>query len=247
LNSEYAALALSGVSVSFEDSGVEILSSSTVAFAYGLSYITARNGAGKSTLLRALAGFDNLRVAGHVQFEGMSLRPENVGLVTQDPMASICRDLTFRDNLLLARLHGRQWLSLRPLSGQTAWKEAERNLTQLGIMESTEELWDRQAKHLSGGEQQLLAILMRLGRGKRLLLLDECTASLDRNNTQKVMSMLAKLREVRCVALLVTHDVELIDEYQSPVFTIRDRQLTLKHNGDRHVETVSATPSGSLG
>lgn len=64
---------------------------------------------------------------------------------------------------------------------------------------------------LSGGQRQILALLMKLQRAPRILLLDEPTATLDEQNAEMVFEFLSSLCGV--TMLIVCHDQELMARY----------------------------------
>jgi putative ABC transport system ATP-binding protein len=69
-------------------------------------------------------------------------------------------------------------------------------------------------RQLSIGQRQRVAIARALVHHPLLIVADEPTASLDRNNADKVMSLLVELAEVVGVTLVVaTHDPHLVDKY----------------------------------
>lgn len=65
---------------------------------------------------------------------------------------------------------------------------------------------------LSGGQQQKTAIYRALVQNKPVIICDEPTASLDYENTKKVMEMLKGISQDRLV-ICVTHDQDLIEKY----------------------------------
>jgi ABC-2 type transport system ATP-binding protein len=83
---------------------------------------------------------------------------------------------------------------------------------------------------LSGGQRQILALLMKLQRSPRILLLDEPTATLDEQNAEMVFDFLSRLREV--TMLVVCHDQELIQRYT----TGRQLYLEIGSNGVRQLK-----------
>lgn len=64
---------------------------------------------------------------------------------------------------------------------------------------------------LSGGQRQILALLMKLQKDTKVLLLDEPTAALDEQNAIMVFEFLQSLKGV--TMLIVCHDQELIKRY----------------------------------
>ena len=87
------------------------------------------------------------------------------------------------------------------------------------------------AYKLSGGQRQILALLMVLQRSPKLLLLDEPTAALDTQNAEMVFSFLSALTDT--TLLVVCHDTALISRYTTgPHFT-----LSLNEQGFRVLNT----------
>src|SRR5581483_218231 len=67
---------------------------------------------------------------------------------------------------------------------------------------------------LSGGQRQILAIMMALQKPTRVLLLDEPTAALDNDNAQQVMAFLENITaELNLITLIICHDKELVVTY----------------------------------
>jgi putative ABC transport system ATP-binding protein len=86
---------------------------------------------------------------------------------------------------------------------RTALARAQESLARVGIPEKAREHPGR----LSGGQQQRVAIARALVHEPRVIICDEPTASLDRENGQRVMALLRDVaRDPRRCVVVVTHD-----------------------------------------
>jgi ABC-type iron transport system FetAB ATPase subunit len=85
---------------------------------------------------------------------------------------------------------------------------------------------DWQISRLSSGERQRLALLRLLTQKPRVLLLDEPTANLDRQNIERVESLLSRYRQRHSVMVIwVSHDPEQLQRNCAPVYTISGSRL----------------------
>ena len=200
-----------------------VLDISDIEFGPGLNYLIGRNGSGKSTLLRALAGSaPEVVAAGEILRSG---RSGKTGVVSQKASDSVFLDLSFRDNLLLATLDRWQYISLAPLRQKGRIQRVETFAEALGLKRWVLEVSSTKAWDLSSGQQQLLSILMRLMRSPDLLLLDECTANLDAENTEIVMNTLGRVASSGTVILFATHQLHLLEAYHGTAFELADRGI----------------------
>lgn len=164
--------------------------------------IMGASGSGKSTLLHILGGVD-APTAGRVVVDGMDLstlgadalalyRRHTVGLVYQ--FHNLVPFLSVRDNVELpVRFDGS-----RPDPATVA-----ELLDLLDIADCEKSM----PSELSGGQQQRVAIARALVSRPAVVLADEPTGSLDRENGEKVVGLLRKVRErFGTTIVLVTHD-----------------------------------------
>jgi ABC-type lipoprotein export system ATPase subunit len=87
----------------------------------------------------------------------------------------------------------------------------------------------RPAQHMSGGEQQRVAIARTLANDPQVILADEPTGNLDTANSTRVFSLLTDLvRRERKSLLLVTHN-PAIAEACDWVHTMRDGLIVESH------------------
>ena len=162
------------------------------------------NGAGKTTLFHILDG--NLRPdAGRVMLDGKDvtgLAPwrmarRGVGRLFQD--VRVFNDLTARENVSAALM-----------SAGAQREEARKWLEFAGIAARA----DEKARSLSSADRRLLAIARLLALRARLFLLDEPTASLPPEETEKVYGFVRKLVEEReASVVIVEHDKAVVSRF----------------------------------
>jgi branched-chain amino acid transport system ATP-binding protein len=144
--------------------------------------VLGRNGVGKTTLLATIMGHCGLR-AGHISFAGKQvsgLPPHRrvslgIGLVPQE--REIFPSLTVEENLLVAARPG-DWSAARVYDLFPSLGERRKN----------------RGNHLSGGEQQMLAIGRALMGNPDLLLMDEPLEGLAPVIVDALLAALAKLK-----------------------------------------------------
>lgn len=190
-----------------------------------LHAIIGPNGAGKTTLIRQLAG--ELRVdAGTIVFAGSDITglsaPKRAvrGLGRSYQISSVFLDFTALENVAFAvqasaghSFHF--WRDVR--SDATLLGPASAMLESLGLAQRAQ----MRVAHLSHGERRQLEIGMALATGARLLLLDEPTAGMGRDESARMVEMIRGLKR-RLTILLIEHDM-------NAVFSLADRITVLDY------------------
>lgn len=189
-----------------------------MTFAPG-DYVTiiGPNGAGKSTLLNAIAG--TVAGAGSVALDDRELsrlpehrRSSSISRVMQDPRLNTCADLTVGENLAFAERRGATRSPFR--AGRSAARLADSTslLRQYG-RGLADRLGD-QAGDLSGGQRQVLAMVMALANVPSLLLLDEHTSALDPETALRVQTLTDEaVRATGVTTIMVTHNMRQALDY----------------------------------
>ena len=179
-----------GQLVALRDVRVEVRPGEVVA-------VVGANGAGKSTLLRTLAGLHH--TTGRVRFAGEDITGESAharvrrGIVMVPEGRRLFRSLSLEENVLIGTVNGRQgsW-DLDAVFELFGWMRDRRH---------------ERVSHLSGGEQQQVAIGRALVANPRLLLLDEISLGLAPVIVQQIYRVLPRLLEGGISILLVEQDV----------------------------------------
>jgi putative ABC transport system ATP-binding protein len=173
--------------------------------------VIGTNGSGKSTLLGSIAGTvrldgGSIHVAGHdITRWSEHQRARLVGRVFQDPRAGTAASLTVLENLAVAACRGRA-AGLGWATGRALRAEAAARLSR--IVPGLETRLDQPIGSLSGGQRQIVTLVMATWRRPELLLLDEHTAALDPAAADRVVQATARLvRGERLTALMVTHSL----------------------------------------
>jgi len=220
-----ASLAIRNLAVSFNQWGTRV--SVFDAFSFDVASgewltLVGHNGSGKSTLLRAITGLVESTGAiqlGSTEIHTLNLerRAPNVFLVQQDPTIGSAAELTCVENLLVACEPSRR-RSVRALR-----VDLRTRLGDVGLGSRANQL----AGQLSGGERQLLTLLMAELRGAPLLLFDESLSALDPVNRAKCIELITCLHKAGRTIIQVTHDLEFAAEYGSRTVVLRKGRIAL--------------------
>ncbi|PYM06773.1 MAG: ABC transporter ATP-binding protein [Candidatus Rokuibacteriota bacterium] len=185
------------------------------------------NGAGKTTLFNLIAG-ELAPSGGRIEFEGRPidrLPPYAIarrGISRSFQRTNVFPRLSVGENLRLAaavRFRGSFRLFAPPPSLAPVLAVVRDVADAVGLADRL----DAHAGRLSYGEQRQLEIGVALATRPRLLLLDEPTAGMSPDETQRMIRLLGALpREV--TLLIIEHDMDV-------VFSLADR-VTVLHGGE---------------
>jgi len=158
------------------------------------------NGSGKTTLLKILGGLERPS-SGEVLFDGVRVGGDNAEEMRKRATLVFQRTVLLRGTVRNNVAYG---LRLRDIPDEDIERRAREAIELVGL----EVLADRQAKDLSGGEQQRLSLARALVLDCELLLLDEPTANLDPESLAIVKEVIRKLNEGGTTIVLATHNLE---------------------------------------
>lgn len=202
-------LKLKNISVSFDKKNVLKNLSATLQHGDFVT-IVGSNGAGKSTLFDLIAGRIKPEV-GRIELDGQDItglderaRSVSIARLFQNTHLSSVPSLTVSENLALATAKGRS-TGLGNIMKSFPEHIVELVLKPMGM--DVEALLDRPMGLLSGGQRQIISLVMATLVPPKLLLLDEPTAALDPVAATKLLVFAAELiKKHKITTLLITHD-----------------------------------------
>jgi len=117
----------------------------------------------------------------------------------------------------------------------TGWKKA--TVRQKRIAEVLEEvgLADKSTAfphQLSGGEQQRISLARAMLNKPQLLIADEPTGNLDHDNSVRVLTLLKNACERGAAVVVVTHNLELLNEFPGVVYRCEDGKVIEEKQGE---------------
>src|SRR5690606_36323366 len=205
--------------------------------------IIGPNGAGKTTFYNLLSGRMQ-PTSGRIKYEGKDITgmpPHEIsrlGISRSFQINNIFEEMTVRENVEVAvtalRGEGKRWNNLASRN-RSVQADADALLQRLSLSE----LADQRAGVISYGDKRLVEIAVVLATQPKLVLLDEPTAGMTPDETQRVGQLVKSLRESGDYTFVITeHDMNV-------VFGLADRILVM-HRGQKLVlgtpEEVRAHP-----
>ena len=178
--------------------------------------VVGSNGSGKSTFARLLNGL-LLPTRGQVRVGGLDTRTHarevrrKVGFVFQNPDSQIVFPVVEEDLAF-----GLKNLKLPPA-------EIERRLAEILARYDLQGFRQHSSHLLSGGQKQLLALSGVLVMQPECIVFDEPTTLLDLRNRIRVAGA---IRELPQTAIVVTHDLELLADFQRVLVFDEGRVVT---------------------
>jgi branched-chain amino acid transport system ATP-binding protein/branched-chain amino acid transport system permease protein len=221
-------LELSHISKNF--GGTEALSRVSVTVDYHqIVGIIGPNGAGKTTLLNVVNGFLPPR-EGRVIFQGKDATNKTphemarLGLGRTFQLINLFKGMTVIENVMVGgHLKGRSGILMGGLNlGRPRHEEriirnaAMRSLEFLGLVDRAYHV----VQTLPFGEQKLVELARALAMEPDLLLLDEPAAGLNSAETERLSSILRRIRDRGVTIVLVEHNMPLVMSLSDLVFVL---------------------------
>lgn len=189
--------------------GIRALNGLSLRIAEGeVHCILGPNGAGKSTFFKMLMGTER-PTSGTIVYKGeditrtQAFRRARMGISVKFQNMRVLGDLTVFQNLFipLCRVHPRDAIPA----------EVAALLALVGLPGTEERL----VRHLSHGQQQWLAIAMSLASRPDLLLLDEPTAGLSSEETERTAEIIRAVNRDGMTVVVIEHDMAFIQSLEA--------------------------------
>ncbi|KAF0812346.1 Cell division ATP-binding protein FtsE [Andreprevotia sp. IGB-42] len=187
-----------------------------------LLFLAGHSGAGKSTLLKLIAGIEK-PTAGAVLVNNQNVARlsraslpyvrRHFGLIFQDH--KILFDRSVYENVKLP-------LDITGFNGMEAKRRVLAALDKVGLS-GKEKL---NPISLSGGEQQRLCIARAVVHRPAILLADEPTANLDRDNAHDILELFKSFHQVGVTLVISAHDETLMADYGRRILRLKNGQFT---------------------
>ncbi|NGM46290.1 ATP-binding cassette domain-containing protein [Rhodobacter sp. SGA-6-6] len=183
--------------------------------------ICGENGAGKSTLMKVLSGvYPAGSYEGEILYDGelLALRgirdSEARGIIIIHQELALVPLLSIAENLFL----GNEVAARGVIDWPQAFHRTEGWLRKVGLFEPP----STPVGKLGVGKQQLIEIAKALAKDVRLLILDEPTAALQENDSQKLLDLMLELKAQGVTQILISHKLNEISRVADRITVLRD-------------------------
>ena len=183
--------------------------------------ICGENGAGKSTLMKVLSGVYPVgSYEGEIHYDGALLENRSIrdseakGIIIIHQELALVPLLSIAENLFI----GNEIATRGVINWQASFQKTEELLRKVGLAEAP----GTQVGKLGVGKQQLIEIAKALAKDVRLLILDEPTAALQENDSQKLLDLMLELKAQGVTQIIISHKLNEISRVADRITVIRD-------------------------
>lgn len=183
--------------------------------------LVGENGAGKSTLMKVLSGIypagsydGEIAFEGNVTNFGTIADSEKLGIIIIHQELALVSLLSVAENLFLGNEVAK--------NGILNWPEMHQKTHELLAKVGLDESPTTKIGKLGVGKQQLIEIAKALAKDVKLLILDEPTAALQENDSQKLLALLKELQGRGITSILISHKLNEISQVADRITVIRD-------------------------
>ena len=181
-------------------------------------FLVGPSGSGKTTVIKLITGeiaptdgtvMVNGYNVGTMKLSKMPYLRRTIGVIFQD--FRLIEDKTVFENVAFA---------MRVTGASNA--EIRRRVPYVLELVGLDNRIKRRPNELSGGEQQRVAMARALVNNPSLIIADEPTGNLDPARSLEIMMLLEKINELGTTVLVVTHEKELVNNFDKRVVALND-------------------------
>ncbi|MGP4038636.1 sugar ABC transporter ATP-binding protein [Gracilibacillus sp. D59] len=203
--------------------GVKALSNVNFTLKQGeIHSLMGENGAGKSTLIKVLTGVHK-RDEGSLFFKEEKIdinspqSAQNMGISAVYQEVNLCENLSVAENIFIGREPKKK--------GRINWKEINSRAEQILLTRLNIEIDVNKAlSSYSTAIQQMVAIARAVDMSSGVLILDEPTSSLDKNEVKQLFKVMRALKEEGMGIIFVSHFLEQVYEISDRITVLRNGQ-----------------------
>jgi len=185
--------------------------------------VMGENGAGKSTLIKCLTGVYQMD-SGTIIYDGKQIRPQSVseamkmGISSVYQEVNLCPNLTVAENIFIGRQPMKagalvDWAKMNKLS-QEALKKFNLDINVTRNLDS-----------YSVAVQQMVAIARAVDVEAKILIFDEPTSSLDKDEVERLFEVIRKLKSEGMAIIFITHFLDQVYEISDRITVLRNGEL----------------------
>ena len=183
--------------------------------------LVGENGSGKSTLIKIISGIHSPDPGGEICVDGRRISHQKSSNSVREGIQVIYQDLSLFPNLTVAEniaISSRVETGKRLMNWKETEEEAVRTMKKIGVSLDTR----REVSQLSIAERQIVAICRAINANARLVIMDEPTASLSKNEVQSLIKVINELQNREIATLFVSHKLDEIMAVAQRVTVLRD-------------------------
>ncbi|MCL1811985.1 MAG: sugar ABC transporter ATP-binding protein [Treponema sp.] len=212
-------LEVKNITKTFE--GVKALDDVDLSIGKGeIHCLVGENGSGKSTLIKIIGGIHRPD-SGTITINGIELKNINAIESIRTGVQIIYQDLSLFPNMTVAEnIAMNQMLELnnKVINWKQMYREAKKALEEIG---EEIDLYER-VENLSIARRQIVAISRALTQNAKLIIMDEATSAITRDEVVHLFEVIAKLQKKGIAVLFVSHKLNEVFEIAERVTIIKD-------------------------
>lgn len=183
--------------------------------------LMGENGAGKSTLIKILTGIYQ-KDDGEMIFNGQNISPKSALQAQQHGISTIYQELNLIPYLSVSEnvFLGRYPKNKRGIDWNAMHKQTQRIVNDMEIDVDVH----KPLQSLGTAVQQMVAIARAISFNAKLVVMDEPTSSLDKNEVKVLFNIIKKLKEKGIATIFISHRLDEVYEVADRITILKDGQ-----------------------